>query len=84
MNKNKLKIITITLLIVLIAIVSFVGVYTQDKNKMKKVIKDYEYATDLGNNRTITLKLAEDNINRFSDLLNGSSYIFIPAIFFGF
>lgn len=61
MKKNKLKIITITLLIVLVAMVSFLGVYVQDKNTMKNGVKDYEYSTELGSSRNIMLNLSEDN-----------------------
>lgn len=61
MKKNKLKIITITLLIVLLTMVSFLGVYVQDKNTMKNAVKDYEYSTEIGNSRNIILNLSEEN-----------------------
>ena len=46
MKENKLKIITIILLIVLVTMVSFFGVYTQEKNKMVNSTKDYQYGMD--------------------------------------
>lgn len=61
MKKNKLKIFTIILLIVLVTIIGFFGIYTKSSNTMKQSVKDYQYAMDLEGKRVVTLKLAEDN-----------------------
>ncbi len=57
MKKNKLKIITITALIVLIVMVSVVGIYKQNQNKMENQVKDYQYSMDLTGKRVLSLKL---------------------------
>lgn len=61
MKKNKLKIFTIILLILLITIIGFFGIYTKSGNTMKQSVKDYQYAMDLEGKRVVTLNLAEDN-----------------------
>lgn len=65
MKKNKLKIITITLLIVLITMVAFFGVYTQQKNKMVNSTKEFQYGMDIDS--AITYKLALDSDNKDED-----------------
>ena len=45
--KKAIKIITVTLAIILISMVSFVGIYTQKQNHMENIVKEYEYAMDL-------------------------------------
>ena len=57
MKKNKLKIITIILLILLTTMVSFWGVYGQVQNRMENGVKDYKYAIDLKGARIVSLKL---------------------------
>lgn len=60
MKKNKLKIITITLFIILLTMVAFVGVYVQEKNIMENKVKDYSLAMDLKGTRTVILKVSEE------------------------
>lgn len=60
MKKNKLKIITIILLILLTTMVSFWGVYGQVQNRMENGVKDYKYAIDLNGVRRISLKLSDE------------------------
>lgn len=71
MKKNKLKIITIILLIVVITLIGFFGIYTKSGNTMKQSVKDYQYAMDLEGKRVVTLKLADDNSE---DNLNKDNY----------
>lgn len=62
-NKNKMKTIKITtiiLAIILITMISFFGIYTQNKNKMNNNVKDYQYAMDINGARTIKLKVNTD------------------------
>ncbi len=52
---KKIKILTITLLIVAITMIAFIGVYTQKQNRMENQVKNYELAMDLKGNRKIKL-----------------------------
>lgn len=57
MKKNKLKIITITFLIILITMIAFFGIYVQVQNRMENKVKDYEFAMDLKGTRKVTLEV---------------------------
>lgn len=59
-NKN-LKIAIIILIIVLLSVVSFIGIFTQDKNNMKNIIKDYTLGMDLVGTRKIELDVNKSN-----------------------
>lgn len=54
---KKIKILTITLLIVAITMIAFLGIYVQKQNRMENLIKDYDLAMDLKGSRNIRLKL---------------------------
>lgn len=54
---KKIKILTITLLIVLVTMVAFFGVYKQVQNRMEDQVKDYSYAMDLTGARKVRLKV---------------------------
>ena len=59
-NRNvmkKIKILTIVLLIILVSMVSFFGIYKQNKNQMINTVKNYSYAMDINGTRTIKLKV---------------------------
>ena len=58
---KKIKILTIILLIILITMVAFWGIYTQVQNRMENQVKDYSYAMDLDGSRVIRLKVSEGN-----------------------
>ncbi len=63
MKLNKtLTIALIILLIILVSIVSFVGVYTQDNYKMKSLIEEYEFTSDLDGYVKIVLAV-DDSTN---------------------
>lgn len=51
---KKLKIALIILLIILISIISFVGIYIQDKKQMVNVLADYKLGMDLQGSRIVT------------------------------
>ncbi len=51
------KILTITCAVILISMISFVGIYQKDKNKMENKVKDYSYSMALNGARTIKLKI---------------------------
>lgn len=59
MNK-KLKITFITLIIVLISMVSFLGLYQKSLNSYTNIIEDYLFARNLKGSRVVELKVAKD------------------------
>ena len=40
-TKKTVKILTITLLVILISMINFVGIYQKNKNRMENKVKDY-------------------------------------------
>lgn len=52
---KKLKIALIILLIILISIISFAGIYVQEKKSMENVLKDYQLGMDLKGSRVVTI-----------------------------
>lgn len=59
MKVNKiLKTILIVLVIVLVSILSFAGIYVQDKNKMENKVKEYQLGMDLEGYRKIELDVS--------------------------
>lgn len=64
---KKVKTLTIILTIVLVTMVAFVGVYTQQQNRMTNKVKDYSYAMDLKGTRNIRLKVATDTKTTIKD-----------------
>ena len=64
---KNLKILTITLIIVLITMVSFGGVYKQYQNRMENTVKDYLYAMDLKGARVIRLRLNTEGSTTIKD-----------------
>ncbi len=51
------KIATIMLLIILVTMISFFGIYTQNKGQVSNNVKDYSYALGLKGSRNIKLKV---------------------------
>ena len=64
---KKIKILTITLIIILITMVAFFGIYTHVQNRMENQVKDYSYAMDLDGSRTIRLKVSDENKTTVKD-----------------
>lgn len=59
-NKNiikTVKILTIILAIILVTMISFFGIYKQNKNQISNTVKNYSYAMDINGARTIKLKV---------------------------
>ena len=65
-----LIILAYVIVILLISLVSFGGIYVKDKNKMSNVIRDYILGTDLGASRNIVIKVDEEN----EELLTEENY----------
>ena len=60
MNVNKfLKLSLIILIIIFLSIISFVGIYIQDKNVMSNIVKDYKLGMDLKGSRRIELEVSD-------------------------
>lgn len=57
---KKIKTLTIILIIVLITMVAFFGVYVQKQNRMENKVKDYELSTDFNGNRTVRLQVSQE------------------------
>ncbi len=60
-NKNLIKtvkILTIFFLIILVSMISFFGIYVQNKNQVSNKVKDYTYGMDINGARTIKLKVS--------------------------
>ncbi len=57
---KKVKIITLTLVVLMITLVAFVGIYTKKQNRMENQVKDYAFAMDLKGSRNIRLKVNQE------------------------
>lgn len=60
MKNNTLKTILIILIIILLGLVSFGGIYVTNLNSMSNVVRDYNYGMDFSKKLLIGLKVAED------------------------
>lgn len=58
---KKIKILTVTLLIALITMIAFFGIYVQKQNRMENIIKDNSYAMDLNGARTVKFVVSKEN-----------------------
>ena len=64
---KKIKIITMIVLIILVTMVSFFGVYTQVQNRMENQIRDYALDMDLGGARYIRLSVNTESTDVIKD-----------------
>ena len=58
---KKIKITTIILLIILVVMVSFFGIYTKVQNRMENKVKEYSLDMDLKGARYIKLSVNKEN-----------------------
>ena len=58
---KKLKMLTIVLIVILITMIAFGGIYIQKQNRMENIIKNYSYTMDLKGARNIRLKVNQEN-----------------------
>ena len=65
--EKKLKIALITLLIILLSIISFVGLFIQDTKFMKNIVPDYQLGMDLEGYRVITLQVSDEEETIYYD-----------------
>ena len=59
MKERKLKLITEILAIVVICLVSFVGIYTKNTNKVENQVKNYDLSKDLKGYRELVFKVSD-------------------------
>ena len=64
---KKIKILTIILLIILITMVAFWGIYTQVQNRMENQVKDYSYAMDFAGSRVVRLIVSDESETTVKD-----------------
>ena len=64
---KKIKIITITLLVILITMVSFFGVYVHTQNRMENKVRDYELDMDLNGARYVRLTVNKESTDVIKD-----------------
>ena len=61
MKKSKtIKKIFIILTIILLSMISFVGIYVQDKNEIKNIMPEYLLARDIEGHRRVELKISDE------------------------
>ena len=59
MKGKRLRVITEVLAIIVICLVSFVGVYKQDANKMKNEVKEYSIGKDIKGYRDLVFEVSD-------------------------
>ena len=59
-KKNILKILVLLVAVILIALISFVGIYKYDKGTMVNILPDFKMGKDFGGYRLVTLKVSDD------------------------
>ena len=64
---KKIKILTITLVIAVITMIAFFGVYTKVQNRMENQVKDYLYGMDLKGARSIRFVVNNENTTTIKD-----------------
>ena len=67
MKGNILKKVTIILLVLLICLVSFVGIYGKELNKMVNIMPDYKVGMDFGEIRGIRLNVSDEVETKYYD-----------------
>ena len=61
MKKYKgMKITLIILTIILLSMISFIGIYMQDKNQIKNIMPEYLLSRDLKGYRRVELKVSDE------------------------
>ena len=73
--QKKLSIVLILLLIILVSIVSFIGIFYQNKNQMENVIPNYALGTDLSGYRKILLTVDEEDESNTEETLNYDNFV---------
>ena len=61
--KNKIKVARVVLLVVLVSIISFVGIYHKEKNKMVNFLPDYSLDSTLVGYRKLVLNVDKSSFH---------------------
>ena len=64
---RKLKIILATLIIILVSIISFVGLFVQDTKFMKNILPEYKLGMDLAGYRAISINVSDEKETIYYD-----------------
>ena len=67
MKNNTLKKVTIILLVLVISLISFVGIYTKNLNRMKNALPDYKASMDFGGLREVRLDVSQETETKYFD-----------------
>jgi len=59
LKEKKLKLVTVILAIIAICLVSFIGVYIPNKNKLENKVKEYKFSKDLEGYRELVFKVSD-------------------------
>ena len=73
--QKKLNVVLIILIIILLSIISFIGIFYQNKNKMKNYIKEYNLGTDLKGYRKVILEVDSSYEENTDELKNYDNYV---------
>lgn len=57
---RRVKILTIVLVIVLLSLIAFGGIYIQTQNRMENKVRDYKLGRELDSQRVVELKVAQE------------------------
>lgn len=67
-KNNTLKIILAILVVILISLISFIGIFVKDKNKMKNILPEYELGMDFAGGRVFNIKPDESATRKYYDV----------------
>ena len=70
---RRVKILTIVLVIVLLYLIAFGGIYIQTQNRMENKVRDYKLGRELDSQRVVELKVAQEETDSTEDEENTES-----------
>lgn len=70
---RRVKILTIVLVIVLLSLIAFGGIYIQTQNRMENKVRDYKLGRELDSQRVVELKVAQEETDSTEDEENTES-----------
>ena len=73
--QKKLNVVLIILVIILVSIISFAGIFHQYKNKMVSYMPEYDLGTDLKGYRRVILTLDSSDESNTDELKNYDNYV---------
>lgn len=67
---KKIKILTIVLISILITMIAFGGIYTNNLNAMQNIVKEYNFTTDLEGTRVVSYTVSDNALEEDKNLEN--------------